>query len=274
MLSSNRRLYIVLKVELIQVTGELKSHPQLELLGLIINQKHKILLCKTCEHMVNPAAIRDHLKSHTNKYLPTQKEINPALHIVKEMLTSPERPIILLPPIEGLKLHKDYYGCPSCNQAWGRKPGLTGCSNGACTNHGKSAGWFTTWAQRFKNNSNSPYFAVLPPATTVPQPLPQTSLYELYDRTRERLSFDCQHSIQAQDLMKRKYIVDMGWEKLLEHLHLTQKEASEIFSYARDETAIRNYLTRNITDMLSDMQDNLQSILTTTTFNPSFSQGT
>lgn len=151
--------------------------------GLVVNTLHKILICISCKGAIDPKDTRRHFITY-HKDLKTSLDLQKKLD--KEVLQQhadlthfPMHPTTPVEPVKGLADPvTDYQLCRSCGHCYS---GIGAFKKHKCTRPGNAM--VKTRAQRFINNTMSPWFAVLDEPT---KPQTKQDMWSLYISQKEK----------------------------------------------------------------------------------------
>ena len=110
------------------IDEETLLNPLLTQLGLVINPKHKFLICRECQSVIEPAKVRAHFQhAHKDVSIPSKIEQTLALslgHHFKKLYFPQNPPLQPIPPIKHLPIMEGYHGCPNCNRCYQSQEGF------------------------------------------------------------------------------------------------------------------------------------------------------
>jgi hypothetical protein len=174
---------------------------------------HKILICLSCQGIVEPSNIRKHFV----KYHPTQKTpltlqdlINDeARHLYPDLTSSPAYPTTPVLPVYGLEDPVfNYQMCNTCKHCFASKK--TFDKHTPCP---RDSGWVTTAAQRFIKNTLSPWFPVQ--HITAPS-FHQPSRWAIYQSQRSTKIPSTQHSYSDDIRVLHQFLRGERWLERVE----------------------------------------------------------
>ena len=137
--------------------------------GLLVNPKLQILVCPSCEGIVDPHRIRRHFSRHhpnSPVAIDLQEQFNQqVLSIFPNLTANPPFPSSPLAYIPHLSIVKRYLACASCNRCYSNDKNFK--------SHGcKQPTSFYSHAQRFRTNPSNAWFAVSMPPPVVQDETP------------------------------------------------------------------------------------------------------
>lgn len=239
--------------------NEIYTNEALDEWNLMVNVAHNMLICNTCQCFVNGTGVQ-HIQGHwkysahsdSDRKPSTEDYLKMGLTHLNVRAQPPPIPSQRGPPFVGLAVLEGYFACPHCNRAFGKafSTACKGCKKAVQVG-------IRTKAQRFIRSGN--LFGVLDVVEEKAEELLEESFWSVYQQSSHTEVTPAQeNALHDQERILRRYLSDMGWLAFFETHQLSTIDLVKMHTNEPEEGALRNYLRRSITDMLSEMQVNLQ----------------
>ncbi|EKM74463.1 hypothetical protein AGABI1DRAFT_95620 [Agaricus bisporus var. burnettii JB137-S8] len=228
--------------------------PLLSRYGLIVNKTFKILICLGCRSVVDPGQVRRHfLTHHKNHPAPPnlQSELEEdACASYPHLTPSPPHPTEPVAPIYGLEDPVPGYRlCNSCKHCFASKKTFDKHPCGS-----QDSTWTLTAAQRFVNNTSSPWFAVQTPIANFNGECDRWAVYQ----SQQKSTLDTPHHSYSDDFRTlHQFLRKERWLERIENQR--HEDLIHIVTYSTLDTAYGG-LHRHIQQFLTSTQKDLDEM--------------
>ncbi|EKM74407.1 hypothetical protein AGABI1DRAFT_133300 [Agaricus bisporus var. burnettii JB137-S8] len=220
--------------------------------SLVVNTIHRILICLTCQGIIDPSNIRKHFLHH-HKNAPTPPNLqhkidNEASVSYPGLTSSPLHPTETVDAIYGLgDAVSNYRMCLSCRHCFGSKRTF---DKHTCASEDQR--WIVTDVQRFFANTSSPWFPVRPRAITLPVQPDRWAVYQAQQLSNAGATITPSYSDNFRVL--HQFLRNERW---LQHVEgFKYEDLIHISSYSSQDTAYGG-LHRHIYQFLAATQASL-----------------